>query len=57
MHIYNGGANEVDEEAVEKLTYENYTLHDEAEAMPLKWYEAQPVFSKRIVVMHLQPRP
>ena len=33
-----------------------YTLHDdEDEQMPLKWYECQPVFSKKIVMMHLQP--
>ena len=57
VHIYQGGLKEISEEAIEKLTYENYTLHeDEADEMPLKWYEAQPVFSKKIVVMHLQPR-
>ena len=56
MHIYQSGLKAIDEESVEKLKYENYTLHEEdAEAMPLKWYEAQPVFSKKIVVMHLQP--
>ena len=35
---------------------EHYTLHDddEAQQMPLKWYECQPVMSKKIVVMHLQ---
>ena len=28
---------------------------NEAEQMPLKWYEAQPIVSKKIVVMQLQP--
>ena len=57
MHIYQAGLKEIDDEAIEKLKYENYTLHeDEAEQMPLKWFEAQPVVSKKIVVMHLQPR-
>ena len=56
MHIYQAGLKEIDDKAVEKLKYENYTLHeDEAEKMPLKWYEAQPVVSKKIVMMHLQP--
>ena len=56
MHIYQAGLNEIDDEAIEKLKYENYTLHeDEAEQLPLKWFEAQPVVSKKIVVMHLQP--
>ena len=57
VHFFQSGLKEIDDEAVEKLKYENYTLHeDEAGEMPLKWYEAQPVFSKKIVVMHLQPR-
>ena len=56
MHIYQAGLKDIDDEAIEKLKYENYTLHEnEAEKMPLKWYEAQPVVSKKIVVMHLQP--
>ena len=35
---------------------DHYTLHDdeEAEQMPLRWYECQPVMSKKVVVMHLQ---
>ena len=56
MHIYQSGFKEIDDESVEKLKYENYTLHaDESEHIPLKWYEAQPVASKKIVMMHLQP--
>ena len=56
MHIYQAGLKDIDDEAIEKLKYENYTLHEgEVEQMPLKWYEAQPVVSKKIVVMHLQP--
>lgn len=58
VHIYQAGLKEINDEVIENLKYENYTLHeDEAEQMPLKWYEAQPVVSKKIVVMHLQPRP
>ena len=56
VHIYQSGFKEIDDESVEHLKYENYTLHvDAAENIPLKWYEAQPVASKKIVVMHLQP--
>ena len=56
VHIYQAGLIEIDDEAVEKLSYKHYTLHhDKVEKMPLKWYEAQPVISKKIVVMHLQP--
>ena len=55
MHIYQPGLKEIDDEAIDKFRYENYSLHDEApDVMPLKWYEAQPVVSKKIVVMHLQ---
>ena len=58
MHIYQSGLKEVDEEVVEKLTYEHYTIHDDdVQQIPLKWYEAQPIFSKKIVMMHLQLRP
>ena len=58
VHIYQAGLKEIDDKAVEKLKYENYTLHeDEAEKMPLKWYECQPIISKKIVVMHVQSRP
>ena len=56
VHIYQSGFKEIDDESVEHLKYKNYTLHvDAAENIPLKWYEAQPVASKKIVVMHLQP--
>jgi len=55
VHIYQAGLKELDYEAIEKFKYENYSLHDEeTDVMPLKWYEAQPVVSKKIVVMHLQ---
>ena len=55
VHIYQPGLKEIDDEAIDKFRYENYSLHDEApDVMPLKWYEAQPVVSKKIVVMHLQ---
>ena len=47
----------IDNEAIEQLTYEQWTLHDdEGEEMPLKWYECQPVMSKKIVVMHVESR-
>ena len=55
MHIYQAGLKDLDYEAIQKFKYENYSLHDEeTDVMPLKWYEAQPVVSKKIVVMHLQ---
>ena len=55
VHIYQAGLKELDYEAIQKFKYENYPLHDEeTDVMPLKWYEAQPVVSKKIVVMHLQ---
>ena len=54
VYIYQNGLKEIEHECVQQLKYEHYTLlSDGAKAMPLKWYEAQPVFSKKIVVMHL----
>ena len=40
------------------MGYDHYNLHNDEEAvqMPLRWYECQPVMSKKIVVMHLQLR-
>ena len=57
VHIFQGALKVIDNEAIEQLTYEQWTLHDdEGEEMPLKWYECQPVISKKIVVMHLESR-
>ena len=57
VHIYQAGLIEIDDEAVEKLSYKTYILHhDKVEKMPLKWYECQPVMSKKIVVMHVESR-
>ena len=55
VHIFQGGLREVDDEAIGKLTYKHFNLHDEDAEMPLKWYECQPVVSKKLVVMHVQP--
>ena len=55
VHIFQGGLREVDDEAIEKLTYKHFNLHDEDAEMPLKWYECQPVVSRKLVAMHVQP--
>ena len=35
--------------------YEHYVFNEPAAALPLAVFEAQPVYSKRIVVLHIQP--
>ena len=57
VHLFQGALTEIADEAIEQLAYQHWTLHDdEGEEMPLKWYECQPVISKKIVVMHVQCR-
>ena len=56
VHIYQHGAPQIDnDDAVEEFAYQHYTLHGAEDAPPLKWFECQPVVSKKIVMMHIQP--
>ena len=39
----------------DELAYEHYRLHDAEDAPPLKFFDAQPVYGKKAVVVHIQP--
>ena len=54
IHIHpHAGVNITD--ARDNFVYEHYTLHEAAPALPLGIFEAQPVWGKKVVQMHIQP--
>ena len=54
VHVYQHGARVIDTEAIDNFVYEHYTFHGLEDVAPLRWFEASPVMSKRIVFMHVQ---
>jgi hypothetical protein len=51
VHIFPGVAKEVNNDMLAEFEYGRYKIHDSREAMPLKWYECQPVAGNSVLVM------
>ena len=56
IHVYQPGSSELTSALFDdELAYEHYRLHDSEDAPPLKLFDAQPVYGKKAVVVHIQP--
>ena len=50
IHIYQPGSSEITRELLQDdCAYEHYCLHADEDAPPLKYFDAQPVYGKKVL--------
>lgn len=55
VHVYQPGKQTLNADFFEELSHKSYEFHGADEEAPLKFFEAQPVTSKRVLTITIQP--
>jgi hypothetical protein len=55
VHIYQHCHQRLTDVDLSELKFNGYILHGPHAALPMRWYECQPVMSSRIAIMMIQP--